>query len=102
MSRCPGIARKYFDDNYQKIYECDEIIYSTSEGGKKSKPPKYFDKCLEAIDEVRYNFIKEQRRRVAEQAKNVLLSVSRLSYLDILANRGRATEERVKILQRKL
>ena len=102
MSRRPGIARQYFDDNYQKIYETDEIIYGTQDGGHKIKPPRYFDKCLENIDETWYNIIKEQRLKVAEQAKNTLCSLSRLSYLDILANRGRATEQRIKALQRNL
>lgn len=102
MSRRPGLARQYFDENYQKIYETDEIIYGTKDGGHKIKPPRYFDKCLENIDEVKYCIIKEQRRKVAEQAKNTLCSLSRLSYLDILSNRGRATEQRIKALQRNL
>lgn len=102
MSRRPGLARQYFDENYKKIYECDEVIFGAKDGGHKIKPPRYFDKCLERIDEVWYSIIKEQRRKVAEQAKNTLCSLSRLSYLDILANRGRATEHRINALQRNL
>lgn len=43
MSRKPGIARKYYDENRDEIYKFRKINLSTPTGGKAFKPPRYFD-----------------------------------------------------------
>ncbi len=99
-SRRPGLARNYFDENYKSIYETDELIYSTIKGGVSHKPPRYFDKCLENIDERFYILVKETRRRVSESARSSLLKVSQLSYEEILIRREHALISRTKVLKR--
>lgn len=58
MSLKPGIGfsflMKYLDD----IYNNDVVILRNN---MKCKPPRYYDKCLELIDEKRYSEIKSQR-----------------------------------------
>lgn len=100
MSRRPGIARNYFDKNYKDIYKTDEVIYSTSKGGRTSKPPRYFDKCLERIDEQWYIIIKAARQQVAEQARANLLNHTKLTFSEILERRKEALEYRTKVLKR--
>lgn len=61
MSRKPGIARQYYDDHYSDIYDTDTIYLSTPKGGRKLKPPRYFDKLLENDDPVLFNSVRENR-----------------------------------------
>lgn len=62
MSRNPGIARSYINENWKQIYEFDEIIHD----GKSYKPPRYFDKCLENyINEGRLDDVKADREQNA-------------------------------------
>ena len=39
MSRKPGIARNYYDNNKDYFYKYDNIVMSTSDGGRTFKPP---------------------------------------------------------------
>lgn len=100
MSRRPGIGRNYFDLHYEDIYKFDELIIGDDTGGKKSKPPRYFDKCLENLDEIWYGLIKKKRMEIAEINKANLLGNSKLSYLDILNNRKLKKEQQVLALKR--
>ena len=100
MSRRPGIGRQYFDDNVDNIYKYDELTFSTPQGGKTSKPPKYFDKCLERLNESWYIAIKEHRKMVGEITRNTLLCKSKLTYQEILQRRSAALVERTKSLKR--
>lgn len=102
MSRRPGIAKNYFDEHYKDIYETDQLIFSTPSGGKVSKPPKYFDKCLERLDEEWYNLIKCHRQHIAEVTRATLLFKSKLTYEDICKRRDSALRERTKVLKRLL
>lgn len=63
MSRKPGIARQYFDDNAAAIYEHDEIQLALNSGGKSVKPPAYFDKLYERMDAEHMAIIRERRER---------------------------------------
>lgn len=76
MSRRPGIARRYYDENKRDIYlpENDRILYTDRFQAFKSAPPRYFDRLydLEAPDEM--SVIKEQRRARGEDRESALLS----------------------------
>ena len=102
MSRRPGLAREYFDEHFDDIYKTDQLIFSTEKGGRIGRPPRYFDKCLESLDEDRYNFIKQCRKEVAEQARTTLLCHTHLSYEEILRRRAAALDARTKVLKRLL
>ncbi len=46
MSRKPGIGRQYYDD-HPDLYEHEFINISTEKGGRKFRPPKYYDRLFD-------------------------------------------------------
>lgn len=72
MSRNPGIATRYYQENKDKIYELDEVIQRTIHGNVSSfKPPAAFDKKLKEEDPELYEQIKESRRAAAERNRKL-------------------------------
>lgn len=64
MSRMPGIGRDFFEENFQKIYENDEIlIKGHAEKIKPIKPPKYFDKIYQDIYPDEYKALVDRRKQ---------------------------------------
>lgn len=101
MSLRPAIGYDYFKDNWQTIYDTDEVFISTSDGGKKFKPPRYFDSKLENIDSNILKNIKDIRKTVAENTVRQKCSNSSLSYLEILEVEENILKKRLKSLVRK-
>ncbi len=67
MSRRPGIGKAFFDEFKEEIYPDDFIIIN----GQKTKPPKFYDKQYELINEDAYGKIKDSRiRKSADQKEN--------------------------------
>lgn len=101
MSRKPGIAHQYFED-HPDIYKCEYINISTDKGGRKFRPPRYYDRLfdIEYPDEMME--IKEARKRLAEDAKRIKLSKTNLSYIEMLAVEERNLKSRIKSLERSL
>lgn len=102
MSRRPGIAASYFDKWHEKIYDTDSIVIGDVNGGKTVKPPRYFDKKLESINENLYSIIKERRKMIAENHKKLLLLQTRLTYEEILKNRELKIKQKTLALKRQL
>ncbi|UPW40967.1 replication initiator protein [Sigmofec virus UA08Rod_5935] len=99
MSRRPGIARQYYDD-HPDLWDYDFIHVSTPDGGKKFRPPKYFDRLYsedqpelaEAMKEVRAALAKEQ-----EMLKNSRIELDSEEYLDL---RAEVTQDKINMLGR--
>lgn len=102
MSRKPGIAREYFDENYQDIYETDEIFIETRKGGKKFTPPRYFDSLYEALDPDSFLEIKENRRIAAETIRKLKLQNTSVDYEQMLKNEENNLIKRTSKLVRPL
>ena len=100
MSRKPGIGANYFDKNYKKIYDNDEIFFSQDSGGRKSKPPKYFDRRLENIDPDWIKVIKEKRKEAAIASKELRLARTDLEYEDLLEIEDKKIHAKAKALKR--
>ena len=66
MSRMPGLATGWFDCFYQDVYPSDEVVLS---GGRKSMPPKFYDKLFEAMNPEAYEDIKVLRLDAAYKNK---------------------------------
>ena len=102
MSRRPGIGKQYYEDHSSEIYDTDQLIYSTPAGGKRSRPPKYFDRLYEEeCPELMFD-IKENRKHTAEllRAAKVADAKSDLEYLKRLAKEEDAKENSVQYLKR--
>lgn len=100
MSRDPGIGRDYYEEHKKKIYDFDEIIIQTSDGGIKVKPPRYFDNRFEAENEEEIKKIKERRREKAETVTLNKMCQTDLEYLDMLRNEEMQLMNKVKSLKR--
>lgn len=98
MSLKPAIGRQYLDDHMEQIYENDEIFISTAQGGRKVKPPRYYDQKFDDIYPEKMAQIKCNRKEVAEKAQKTRLSQYGGTYFELLAMQ----EEKVKAQNRKL
>lgn len=63
MSRRPGIARDWFEQYKDDVYNGDFILVD----GKKLRPPKYFDGLYEASFPSDYRALKMARKRRAKE-----------------------------------
>lgn len=101
MSRKPGIARQWYDD-HPDCFDYEYINIKTDKGGKKFRPPNYYNRLFDLDEPDVSKELKETRRRMAEAAKAAKLAKTDLSYLELLAVEERALKERIKSLERKL
>lgn len=99
MSRKPGIGRQYFD-GHPDCYEYDYINVSTPKGGRKFRPPKYFDRLHELVAEDDSLQMKELRRQLAEEQKKAKMTQTDLPYLDMLTVEESAQQSKIKALKR--
>lgn len=102
MSRKPGIGRTFFDDHKDSIYEFDSIIQRSPDGGRKAKPPKYYDSCLEKENPELYKRIKQMRKECAEYAKEMKLNRTDLDYESLLQVEEEILSRKVQALKRDL
>ncbi len=101
MSRRPGIGRQWYDD-HPDCYEYDFINLSTPDGGKKVRPPKYFDRLFDLDNHEEMLTLKEKRQKFAEEQKKSMLDGSTLTYLEMLEVKERNFRNRIKTLKREL
>lgn len=100
MSRKPGLAHDYFLD-HPEIYDFDQINISTSKGGRKVKPPRYYDRLFDDIAPERLEEVKVNRKDVAEAITAAKMAQTSLSYLEMLAVEEANRKAKVKVLRRK-
>lgn len=62
MSRRPGIARKYYDEEHQEFYKNDNIVLPN---GRNVQPCRYFDKLFDLEQPEEMQNIKDERQRLA-------------------------------------
>lgn len=79
-----GIAKDYYKDNRDAIYEYDEIIVSTANGAKKFKPSRFFDTLYRIDNETDFERIKANRERFAKNRRDLELAHTSLDYKDYL------------------
>lgn len=101
MSRKPGIGRQYYDD-HPYLYDYQSINISTEEGGRKFRPPKYFDRLRMQDAPEDYEKLREFRRLAADENKTGKLSQTDNEYLDMLAVEERNQEAVLSSLERRL
>lgn len=87
MSRRPGIGYQYFADNYDKIYNYEYINIKTDKGGKKFRPPKYYDTQVVRLgleEELDFDGIRERRKERIDDIIQAKLAKTDLAYSDLL------------------
>lgn len=100
MSRRPGIGRQYYEDNKNRIYETDELIIKTKEGGKSVRPPRYFDNIYEIEYPEKFEELKERRMEKSKALRKLKLAQTDLNYLDLLRVEESKKQRQVKALKR--
>lgn len=101
-SRKPGIARSYYDDNKEQIYENQEIFLNLGDkGGRKIRPPKYYDRLFDIDYPDDMAIIKDKRKEIAETNMRLRSSLSSLTYQQQLAVDELNLNAKTKILKRK-
>lgn len=98
MSRKPGIARQYYDDN--DVFEYEYLNLSTKNGGKKTKPPRYYEKLLEIDNPVKFKELKANKRAAAECTKELKMKQTDKPYLEVLKDEEDVLFARTKSLKR--
>lgn len=102
MSRCPGIAWDYYNDNKEKIYENDEIIIAGKKCSKVVKPSKYFDRLFDLESPEAMAAIKAQRKELAQNSMALQLEKTNLNKKEYLQLKERNKAEKLKKLVRPL
>nr|CAI9750223.1 replication initiation protein [Gokushovirinae sp.] len=101
MSRKPGIARQYYDEHPELYSQPNpEIIISTEKGGKKFRPPKYFERLFENENPVLAEEFREFRKAMASNAEASRLSRTSLDASEYRRVQESALESRLKSLRR--
>lgn len=99
MSRNPGIAYKYFEENNIDIYRTDSVVLP---GGKLSTPPRYFDNLMNELDEELMSDIKLKRKDIAESIQAYKDTLTDADYQMQLRYAERNKEAQIKKLVRPL
>lgn len=89
MSRRPGIGKQYFEENYETIYETDEIFNSK---GQKKRPPVYFDRLLD----IGNHDVLENLKEIRDTNKRIKLE-NKLTTTDKTLEEINKIEERTAI-----
>lgn len=101
MSRRPGIGREYYDKNKGELYNYDYINVKTDKGGKKFKPPRYYDTLYEIENPEKMQEIKEKRLQSALHTETAKLLATSLNELELSAVTESNLQSKIKILKRR-
>lgn len=102
MSRRPGIARQYYDDHGKEIYDNAYINVSTPKGGRKFKPPHYFDRLFDVDSPGSLDELKERRKRSAQAVLEGKMKRTNLNPDEILKVEESAFQNKTKKLRRNI
>jgi len=103
FQRCSkGFGKEYFEQNMKQIYEYDEVYLTTATGGRKVKPPRYFDKLYDDIYPSDMARIKGNREYIAQEAMKLKMNRTNLSYSELLEQQETAFKNKIKQLRRTL
>lgn len=102
MSRNPGLAQEYFENNKEAFYEEKKIWTKTKKGLKEIKPGRYFDKLMEAEDPERYEAMKRKRRERSEEIMAEVLRMTSLNQDEYREQKDYLNEQKLNKLKRQL
>lgn len=96
MSRRPGLASSYFENNFTDLLLTDNIVLPSADGGFVTSLPRYFDTIVERMSKLDYVSLKEERSVRAQQQHDTLLARrgSTFDEEDIFDTRERTLKKR--------
>lgn len=99
MSRRPGIARQWYED-HPNMRDFEYINIKTAAGGKKFRPPKYYDKIFDGEFPEESARIKAIRQKMCLESIRAKLERTDLNYIEYLAVEENKLKSRTKSLKR--
>lgn len=100
MSKRPAIGKKYFEENWEKIYENDELFTKTKNGVTAVKPSRYYDKLFDVINHEKMQNIKRDRVEIAEIRQKQLENSSDKSWEELVKDAEESRDKKLKSLRR--
>lgn len=100
MSRRPGIAKLFYEDNKEKFFK-EMPLYAVTKKGLKKVKSRYFDKQMEKDDEEKYLEIKEKRKQAQQESWENLekeLDIDRVTYIN---NQESKVETKNRLLKKR-
>nr|DAK00873.1 MAG TPA: Replication associated protein [Microviridae sp.] len=97
MSRNPGIAREYFDENAGIIYKYDQIP------GMPVKSLKYYDRLYDKLSDFTHRELedikvkRQERAEARREQSRIMLGMTREQYEDLLCQYSKSRFKRDKI-----
>ena len=96
-----GIGMDYFYENWQKIYDTDELIMKTIKGNTGSiKPPRAYDRKLQQINPNIYDKIKKSREKAADRTAKLIESMTNATDKQMLLMNAQEVANRMSLLPR--
>lgn len=95
MSRRPGIASRYFDENASDLMRFDGGYISTKKGSVQFPNPKFFKRKLDLLFPEEYGIIKSQKVQNQRLKSDLLKSRLDIDYQDYLSQTEATFNKRV-------
>lgn len=102
MSRKPGIAAQYYADHKEHLYDGLYINLSTDSGGRKFRPPRYFDHLYDVDYPEKSEVLKTARKEMMRHVQELKARSTTLTEEDWHEVEERALIARTKSLVRDL
>lgn len=102
MSRRPGLARKYYDENKEKLFSQNHYYVQSGFGTRPATPCRYFRDLYDIDNPLQSGILKEDRKLVAEVKKDMRLDNTDVDYLRMLQIEENTLMEKSKALKREL
>lgn len=101
MSRRPGIGANYYFEHSDDIQNREFITIKTAKGGRKFRPPHYFEQLIECdMSDNDYALRKFDRQEMMKEAVKAQLAQTDLTYGELLQVKESKFKNRVKSLKR--
>lgn len=102
MSRNPGIARQFYEENKNKIFSQDYISIPTPSGGKRIYPPRYYEKLYDVENPEFMQQFKDKRLQYLLEKEKGMKEITSLDYLKRLQVEEDIKVKKIKALKRNL
>lgn len=98
MSRRPGIASEFFEENKEKFWE-EKPMWAVTKKGLRKVKSRYFDKLMEKESEERFEKIKEERKAKSDKMWENILDKTDISKYEYINNQESKSEIKNRFLK---